>query len=149
MNTTFHLVFFSIIVLSVSTAPSQSAFSDFANALDATLDGAREKREQNEAPANIRVIFAKAKAEEEDGNVNFCGFYVGMSRADAHSLNSHYGLQGEGWFLGDPVVFDIQFTLKGIRRITKGGNSYDELCQAVANRTGNLKLQYDRAGFDE
>ncbi len=107
---------------------------------NATLDAIRESREQNAASADIRAIFAKAKEAEDDGNVNFCGFYVGMSRADADALVSHYALKDEESSLsGDSFVYSIHFSLKGVRRITKGGNSYEELCQAVANRVGSMR----------
>lgn len=124
------------------SAPAQSAVRDFANAVDATIDAARENREQNAAAADIRAIFAKAKESEDDGNVNFCGFYVGMSRADADALVAHYAIKdGEATIQGDPV-YSIHFSLKGVRRVTKGGNTYEELCQAVANRVGNLKRKW-------
>lgn len=75
----------------------------------------------------VDAIFAKAKESEDDGCVNFCGFYLGMSQADAETLVSHYGLKdGEFLIEGNPV-YSVNFSLKGVRRITKGGNSYDEL----------------------
>ena len=137
------------IALTAVSGFAQSSARDLAGMVDAALDGAREKREQEAAPASIRDIFAKAKAEEEDGNVNFCGFYVGMAKADADALVSHYGLRpGESALYGDPV-YDIQFSLRGVRRITKGGNTFDDLCQAVANRVGNLKHKYDGGGWED
>ena len=117
------------------SASSQS----FGEVASATLDAVRESRDQAAAPENIRAIFTKAKEAEEDGNVNFCGFYVGMSRADADELVAHYALKdGESSLSGAPIVGSIHFSLKGVRRITKGGNSYEELCQAVANRVGSM-----------
>ena len=88
--------------------------------------------------ATVRTVFARAKTAEERGSVNFYGFYVGMPKADAETLVAHYGLgSGEFAFRGDPVYF-INLSLKSVRQITKGGNSYGELLQAVANRVGSM-----------
>ena len=128
------------------SASAQSSFRDLMDTASATMDAARESREQNAAAADIRAIFAKAKEAEDDGNVNFCGFYVGMSKSDADALVGHYGLKyGEWSFFGDPV-YSIHFSLKGVRRITKGGNSYEELCQAVANRVGSMRSKSNWQG---
>ena len=129
-------------------ASAQSSFQDFVDTASATADAIRENHERNEAETDIRAIFAKAKEAEEDGNVDFCGFYVGMSRADARALASHYALKyGESSLSGDPV-YSIHFSLKGVRRITKGGNSYEELCRAVANRVGDLQDKRNWKGAD-
>ena len=129
------------VILSMMVAVIVSACGRSSS--DDSADAAHEKRE------NIRAILAKAKEAEEDGNINFCGFYVGMAKADADALVSHYGLKpGESALYGDPI-YDIRLTLHGVRRITKGGNSYDELCQAVANRIGNLKHKHDDGDWYE
>ena len=74
------------LVAAVVCAPAQS-FLDMA---DASLDALREEREQNAAPANVRAIFAKAKAAaDEDDKLNLCGFYTGMSKAEAQTLTAH------------------------------------------------------------
>ena len=97
----------------------------------------------------VDTIFAKAKEAEDDGGVNFCGFYVGMSKADAETLVSHYRLKnGEFLIEGDPV-YSINFSIKGVQRITKGGNSYDELCQAVAKRVGWMESKSDAGIFED
>ena len=121
-------------------APAQS----FGEVASASLDALREEREQSAAPANVRAIFAKAKAAaDEDDKLNLCGFYTGMSAADARTLAGHYSLKyGEYSTEGDPV-YKIQLSLKGVRRVTKGGNTFDELAQAVANRVGSLKQDWD------
>jgi len=139
---------FVILSATIVSARAQSSFRDFADSASATMDAARESREQNAAPTDVRAIFAKARAEEEDGNVNFCGFYTGMSRADADALAAHYGLKtGEGTFVGNPV-HTLQFTLHGVRRITKGGNTFDELAQAVANRIGSMKHDWQSDSYE-
>ena len=128
----------------VFSASAQSSFRDFTDAVDATLDAARESREQNAAETDVRAIFAKAKAAaDEDDKLNLCGFYTGMSAADAQTLVGHYALKdGEWWIEGDPV-YKIYLSLKGVRRVTKGGNTFDELAQAVANRVGSLKQDWE------
>ena len=137
------------LVAAAVCAPAQSSFRDLMDTASATMDAARESSEQNAASADIRAIFAKAKEAEDDGNVDFCGFYVGMSRADADALVAHYALKdGESEITGEHVVYSIHFSLKGVRRITKGGNSYEELCQAVANRVGNMRGKSNWKGDD-
>lgn len=127
--------------------------------------------------ANISAILKKAKkAKKEDGNINFCGFYVGMSKSDADALVAHYALKDGEWsFFGDPL-FRIDFSLQGIRRITASpgtpsrqlslknsetANSYHELCQAVADCIGTLarrersisfsneEVWYEHTSFDK
>lgn len=97
----------------------------------------------------VDTVFAKAKKAEDDGSVNFCGFYVGMSKADAEVLVSYYKLKdGESSIDGDPV-YSINLSLKAVRRITKGGNSYDELCEAVENRVGSMDSRSTDYIFDD
>ena len=121
-------------------APAQS----FLDVADASLDAIREGREQNAAPTEVRAIFAKAKnAADDDDKLNLCGFYTGMSKADATTLENYYKLKpGEFETEGDPV-YEIKLSLKGLRRVTKGGNTFDELAQAVANRIGDLRHDYE------
>lgn len=124
------------LVAAAVCAPAQS-FLDMA---DASLDALREEREQNAAPANVRAIFAKAKAAaDEDDKLNLCGFYTGMSKAEAQTLAAHYALKDGEWSVNGDPVYEITLSLKGVRRVTKGGNTFDELAQAVANRVGSLK----------
>ena len=89
--------------------------------------------------SSVPAIFAKAEEACEDGNVALCGFYVGMDKSDAETLVKHYRLKDDEYFIiGDPV-WKIKFSLKGIRRITKGGNTKEELFQAIANQVGDFK----------
>ena len=105
---------------------------------------------------SVMAVFAKAAKVADDGGINFCGFYLGMTEADAQLLASHYGLEN-GELTGgvapfSKTVFSLKFSLKGVRRITKGGNSFDELAQAVANRIGTMKPgrngSYGAAGYE-
>ena len=116
-----------------------------------TDDATPEYVEQAQAGVGIRALFAKANAAEEDGNVNFFGFYTGMPKDDLLVLLDYYGLLGkkELGYAENPETHEIymmQIKLRGIRRITKGGNSFDELVQAVANRVGTMK---HKGGWDE
>ncbi len=103
----------------------------------------REEREQVSAQDQIKEIFALAKkSAEEDFNINFGGFFLGMARADAVALAEHYKLKDDEvsiTALPGKAVSQIGFSLKGVRRITKGGSTVEELAQAVANRVGDLK----------
>lgn len=135
---------FVALCVATSSVYAQSAFRDFANAVDATVDAAREAREQSTADATIRAIFDKAKRAKASGGVDFCGFYVGMEKADATTLVGYYGLgYDDSSFEGDPLVHSIHFSLVGVRKVMKGGNSFEELCQGVANRVGDLKYSND------
>ena len=138
--TSFQSLLAAALVAATVWAPAQS----FLDVADASLDALREGREQNAAPANVRAIFAKAKAAaDEDDKLNLCGFYTGMSEADAQTLAGHYALKDDEWSTeGDPV-YKIHLSLKGVRRVTKGGNTFDELAQAVANRVGSLKQDWE------
>ncbi len=116
----------------------------------ATTEGARETRGQAEDPGHIEEIFALAKTSaEEDFNINFCGFFAGMSRYDAQDLAAYYKLK-EGEYSIDAApgkaVSKLWFSLKGVRRITRGGSTIDELAQAVANRV--LKHDWESGKYE-
>ena len=142
---TIQALFAIALVAGAVCAPAQS----FLDVADASLDAIREGREQNAAPANVRAIFAKAKAAADaDDKLNLCGFYTGMSAADARTLVGHYALKDSEWSIeGDPV-YKIYLSLKGVRRVTKGGNTFDELVQAVANRIGDLRHDYQNNRYE-
>ena len=89
--------------------------------------------------SSVPAIFAKAKAARDDGNVALCGFYVGMDKSDAEALVKHYRLKDDEYFVIGDSVWQIKFSLKGIRRITNGGNTKEELFQAIANQVGDFK----------
>ncbi len=99
--------------------------------------------EQAGGPNHIENILVLAKkSAEEDGNINFCGFFVGMSRYDAADLAAYYKLAEDEFAVSAKpakAVSRLWFSLKGVRRITKGGNTLDELVQAVGKRVGDLK----------
>ncbi len=140
MKIHFHLGISAALCAAALSAPAQT----FLDVADASLDAIREGREQNAAPTEVRAIFAKAKnAADDDDKLNLCGFYTGMSKADATTLGNYYKLKpGEFETEGDPV-YEIKLSLKGLRRVTKGGNTFDELAQAVANRIGDLSHDYE------
>ena len=140
MKIHFHLGISAALCVAVLSAHAQS----FLDVADASLDAIREGREQNAAPTEVRAIFAKAKyAADDDDKLNLCGFYIGMSKADATTLENYYKLKpGEFETEGDPV-YEIKLSLKGLRRVTKGGNTFEELAQAVANRIGDLRHDYE------
>ncbi len=87
-----------------------------------------------------RKLFLKAEKAEEDGRINFCGFYTGMPEADAEILAQHYGLKSEEWScecLGEEVA-GVYFTLQGLQRVTKSGHSFEELVWVVSDHVGYL-----------
>ena len=99
--------------------------------------------EQAIEQTHVEDILALAKkSAEEDNNVNFYGFFPGMSRYDAADLAAHYKLKEDecrasAW--PGKAASILWFSLKGVRRLTGGGSTMDDLAQAVANRVGDLK----------
>jgi len=142
----------AFVTASMSAVYAQSAVRDIVNIADAFTDASRERREQSVAPDHIKEVFALAKkSAEEDVNVNFCGFFTGMSRYDAQDLAAYYKLKdGEYSIKAAPgkAVSRLWFSLKGVRRITKGGNTLDELVQAVANRVGDMKHDWESGEYE-
>ncbi|MBO7688880.1 MAG: formylglycine-generating enzyme family protein [Kiritimatiellae bacterium] len=102
-----------------------------------------ESGEQAAEPNHVEEILALAKkSAEEDNNINFYGFFPGMSRYDAADLAAHYKLKEDecratAW--PGKAAHVLWFSLKGVHRLTGGGNTEEELAQAVANRVGDLK----------
>ena len=133
-------------ILAAASVCAVFAQSSVRGVAGSNADGFLEKREQAAAPGynQVKKIFALAKTSaEEDFNVDFCGFFAGMSRYDAMDLAAYYRLK-EGEYRLETAwpgkaVYRLWFSLKGVRRITKGGNTIEELAQAVANRVGDLK----------
>ena len=146
----------------IATALTALAFTnpalaqDFGETVSAAIDAIRDARDRNAAPENVKAIYEKASESEDEGCINFCGFYLGMSEADARTLATHYGLKDGQWSISatqeTKQVYKMTFTLHGIRRVTKGGNTFDELSQAVANRIGSMKAKhnddYDLIGYE-
>ena len=133
-----------LVAAAYSFAISISA-QDFGGTVSAAMDAFREVRTQNAASAEVKAIFAKAIDAEEDGNINFCGFYTGMSKSDAQTLADFYKLKPGEWsaqaLSSSMAVYELWFSLRSVRKLTKGGNSFDELAQAVANRIGTLEKE--------
>ncbi len=101
------------------------------------------KVEQATGSGHLEEIFALAKkSAEEDFNINFYGFFTGMSRYDAEDLAAHYKLGKDEYMVNacpGMAVRRVWFSLRGVRRITRGGNTVEELAQTVANSVGDLK----------
>ena len=120
-----------LVAIFAACALSIPAFSqDFGETVSAAMDAFREVRAQSAAPDNVKAIFAKAKEAEENGCINFCGFYLGMLEKDAQMLAAYYGLKDNQWSCNaTPLtkkVYRMTLTLHGIRRVTKGGNTFDD-----------------------
>ena len=115
------------------------ACSAFAQAKGTAGDAAGEKW--------VHDILALAKAAADDDDVvNFYGFFPGMSRHDAAALAAYYKLKDGEYSVeadGEKAVWKIRFSLKGVRRITKGGKTFDELAQTVSTLVGELKPKRD------
>ena len=151
-----YAAFAATLAMAIPAVAQNSSLRDLANMASAAADAAREGKEQAAAPEAVKAIFAKAEAAAEDGAINFCGFYPGMSEADARTLVAHYGLKDGQWGVdivpSTKEVSQLSFTLRSVRRITKGGDTFDELSQAVANRIGTMERKrnsdYDLVGYE-
>ena len=149
-TTTFTVLLSAVLAALAVSAPAQS----LVDVADATFDAIREEREHNAAPDNIRELYALAKkAADEDHVVVFCGFFPGMSADDARMLAAHNDLAPGEWAAETAIhgygVWRLAFSLRAVRTLTKGGNSFDELAQAVANRIGSLSGKHDYGTGEE
>ncbi len=88
----------------------------------------------------IATIRANADKAQENGVISFCGFYLGMPEKDAEILSIYLGVEDCYEINGEesPKVVRLRFSPKQIVRLTKCGNSLDEVLQTVANEIGNL-----------
>ncbi len=99
--------------------------------------------EQAAGSNHIKDIRALAKkSAEKDNNINFCGFFTGMSRYDAQDLAGYYKLKEDEYSfsaLPGKAVSVLWFSPKGVRRMTDGGSTIAVLAQAVEKRVGGLE----------
>ena len=90
-----------------------------------------------------REIFQNAvRSAREDHNINFCGFFLGMSRHDAIALARYYKLKPEEFgygTVGENAVWALRFSGAGIRRVVGKGDTFEELAQQIANQVGDLE----------
>ena len=100
----------------------------------------------------LEKIFDLAeKSAQEDVNVNFYGFFTGMSRYDAAELATYYKLKTDDYSLESlpgKAVSRLWISLMGVRSITNGGNSLEELAKAVAKRVGTLKKNLSTGEYE-
>ncbi len=110
-----------------------------------------ETRLQPQAEERIAQVLALAKKSAGEGNINFFGFFVGMSQYDAFALARHYGLDEDQYSIaadGQGTVNVIWISLKGIRRLAKKGNTFQELYRVVEPLVGDMSFDTDSA-FNE
>lgn len=99
-----------------------------------------------------KALLAKAeKRTKAEGNVNFCGFYTGMPKADADALAAHYGLkEGEYEFFENPETHELYaFTFEsvGVYRLTGGGLSFADQLREVSSRVGTMQYDEDLEAY--
>ncbi len=96
---------------------------------------------------HIRNIFDLArKSAEESSNINFFGFFVGMSVYDANTLAKHYKLKNKEEVYVESrrgIVKGFGFSLKGIRRIVKKGETFQDLVPLVEAQVGDMRIDTD------
>ncbi len=110
-----------------------------------------EARVQPKAKERIAQTLAFAKKSAEEGNINFFGFFVGMSQYDAFALARYYGLDEDQYSIvadEQGTVNVIWISLKGIRRLVKKGNTFQELYRVVEPLVGDMSFDTDSA-FNE
>ncbi len=130
----------AVIAALVAVGCGKKDGSGDADKADAKPSASVEKATE---PNHVEEILALAKkSAEEDSNVNFYGFFPGMSRYDAADLAAHYKLKEDEYMVNarpGMAVWRLWFSLQGVRRITRAGSTVEELAQAVANSVGDLK----------
>ena len=92
-------------------------------------------------------VEASSSDDSDESTMKFCGFYLGMSLEKAQALAKRKGLKdGEFKFEASPGegVYDFTFALSAVRRLTNGGDTVEELAQAVANEVGDLKYDFQQ-----
>ena len=140
----------TLIMANVCVTYAQALTRDLVGTTSAAADRLREENVQEVIPDRIKRILALAKkSADEDGTINFYGFFTGMSPYDAIELAKYYKLKGTECRLTaitGKAVSRIWLSLTGVRRITRSGNTLDELAQAVVNQVGDMK--YDRFAKD-
>ena len=144
-NTLAYAALSAALAMAIPALAQNSSEKDLADRASSTEDAARERNEQAVSPEAVKAIFAKAENAASRGAINFCGFYLSMSEDDARTLAAYYGLEDDQWqVFATPTtkeVCQLSLPLHSIRRITKGGNTFDELLEAVANRIGKMELK--------
>ena len=133
----------ALVATSVNSAEPQSIPWNVLYSAKETGDMVHETDAQDSAPLRVKRIFELARTSAAaDGNINFLGFFVGMSKYDAEELVKYYKLtESECSFnvSEENAVWYIHFSLKAVRRLTNGGNTFRELGQAVANHVGDME----------
>lgn len=95
-------------------------------------------------------VEASSSDDSDESTMKFCGFYFGMSLEKAQALAKRKGLKdGEFEFEASPGegVYDFTFALSAVRRLTNGGDTVEELAQAVANEVGHLKYDFQQERY--
>ena len=101
---------------------------------------------------DIPTILKLARTSEaHDSNVNFFGFYTGMTEVDAGALANYYGLKDDQWsYLSTPLsrrVYLLKFVPRAVRTVSGGGKIYADLVQVVSNRVGAMTAVDDGTFF--
>ena len=95
-------------------------------------------------------VEASSSDDSDESTMKFCGFYLGRSLERARALAQRKGLKdGEFEFEASPGegVYDFTFALSAVRRLTNGGDTVEELAQAVANEVGDLKYDFQEERY--
>ncbi len=95
-------------------------------------------------------VEASSSDDSDESTMKFCGFYLGMSLEKAQALAQRKGLKdGEFEFEASPGegVYYFTFALSAVRRLTNGGDTVEELAQAVANEVGDLKYDFQKERY--
>lgn len=96
--------------------------------------------EEDVTEEEVRAIFVKAQASEtRDGNISFCGFYPGMSPADARVLARWYYFEDDEWTIYGNPVDKIHIAYPAVQRMVMVGSAFNEITRAVTNRVGAMQ----------
>lgn len=135
-------LFFGVaaILLANTSNWSRAALFGSDSAPQAAVDSAVASGEEDVTEEEVRAIFIKAQASESrDGNISFCGFYPGMSPADAKVLAKWYYFDDDEWTIYGNPVDKIYITYPAVQRMVMVGNMFNEIVKAVTNRVGAMQ----------
>ena len=141
MKSPFLLFGVAAILLAGHPYRSRAAFFPATDApIQAATAPAPAGGEEDVTEEEVRAIFAKAQASEtRDGNISFCGFYPGMSPADARVLARWYYFEDDEWTVYGNPVDKISIAYPAVQRMLMVGSVFNDNARAVTNRVGAMQ----------
>lgn len=136
-------MFFGVVAMLLANFSNGALAGSFAAsdaASQAATGAAWVDGEEDVTEEEVRAIFVKAQASESrEGGISFCGFYPGMSPADARVLAKWYYFEDDEWSVYGNPVDKIYITYPAVQRMAMVGNIFNEIVRAVTNQVGAMQ----------